>query len=131
MRLHKNWGFVGIGFGILVFFALLCDRVPPGGKTLSYMTKAENAIQSIYEQSGKIPEDLDGLITFIKQKDPTVNTEVFSDEWGRRFQYHVSNQNKVELISLGRDGQIGGEGANKDIKYSFFLDEDEQDGKPK
>ncbi|MBI3535396.1 MAG: type II secretion system protein GspG, partial [Deltaproteobacteria bacterium] len=49
--------------------------------------------------------DLDG---YVKDK------KIPKDAWGNDFRY-ISDGNKYTLVSLGSDGQEGGDGVNKDI----------------
>ena len=64
------------------------------------------------KHKGKFPGTSDGLTTMYKGK------KVPTDAWGNDFQYFspgTHSGNDYELISMGKDGQEGGDGANADI----------------
>jgi general secretion pathway protein G len=65
---------------------------------------------------GKYPSTSEGL-SAIKAFLP--NEEIPTDSWGREFIYvspGTHGNHPYELISLGKDGSEGGDGANADIK---------------
>lgn len=73
------------------------------------------------KNKGKYPSTSDGLAAAAKH---FKNGEVPLDAWDHEFQYFSPGNNgdhDYELISLGKDGQEGGEDADADI-HSWELD---------
>jgi len=100
-----------------------------GGQVLGYLDEANVDATKIQIQqlesgltvyaakhNGKYPSTSDGLqaaAKFFK------NQEVPLDAWGNEFQYFSPGTNgdhDYEIISLGKDGQDGGDDTNADIK---------------
>lgn len=53
-----------------------------------------------------------------KWKGPYLQKEVPKDPWGGQYQYQLDNNNdQFQLFSFGKDGQLGGEDVNSDIRY--------------
>ena len=76
------------------------------------------------KNKGKYPSTSDGLAA-AKKYFP--NEEIPVDAWGNDFQYFSPGSrsgNDYELISLGKDGAEGGEGADADIQSWDVSDED-------
>ncbi|HND28746.1 MAG TPA: type II secretion system major pseudopilin GspG [Myxococcota bacterium] len=74
------------------------------------------------KHKGKYPSSSDGIAAV---KNLLTNEEVPQDAWGRDFIYvspGTHGNHPYEIISLGKDGQEGGEGANADIQ-SWALNE--------
>jgi general secretion pathway protein G len=74
------------------------------------------------KHKGKYPSSSDGIAAV---KNLLTNEEVPQDAWGRDFIYvspGTHGSHPSEIISLGKDGQEGGEGANADIQ-SWALNE--------
>ena len=74
------------------------------------------------KHKGKYPSSSDGIAAV---KNLLTNEEVPQDAWGRDFIYvspGTHGSHPYEIISLGKDGQEGGEGANADIQ-SWALNE--------
>ena len=71
---------------------------------------------------GKYPGSLQDLVkapggTENKWNGPYVkNPDELKDAWGNDYKYSVPGQGKAfDLISLGADGQVGGDGENRDL----------------
>ena len=71
---------------------------------------------------GKYPGSLQDLMkapggTENKWNGPYVkNPDELKDAWGNDYKYSVPGQGKAfDLISLGADGQVGGDGENRDL----------------
>ena len=69
---------------------------------------------------GKYPGSLQDLLRqpsgVDKWNGPYVKEPDLKDAWGNDYRYQVPGQGKpFDLLSLGADGQVGGEGENKDI----------------
>lgn len=71
---------------------------------------------------GKYPGSLQDLMkapggTENKWNGPYVkNPEELKDAWGNDYKYSVPGQGKAfDLVSLGADGQVGGDGENRDL----------------
>lgn len=86
------------------------------------MGKIDQALQ-IYaaKHKGKYPSTSDGLEAAAKYMP---DSKVPQDAWGNDFQYFspgTSSGNPYELVSLGKDGESGGDDAAADIQ-SWNLD---------
>ena len=79
--------------------------------------KVEQGIQMYAtKHKGKYPSTSDGLDAAAKY---FPDNKVPTDAWGNEFQYFSPGTNggrDYEIISLGRDGQDGGEGVDGDIR---------------
>lgn len=88
------------------------------------MGKIDQALQ-IYaaKHKGKYPSTSEGLAAAAKYMS---DGKVPQDAWGNDFQYFSPGTNSsapYELVSLGKDGQEGGEDSNADIQ-SWNLSDD-------
>ncbi len=100
-----------------------------GGQVIGYLDDANVEATKIQIQQveqgltvyaaknrGKYPTTSEGLQSASKY---FKNAEVPMDAWGNEFQYFSPGTNgdhDYEIVSLGKDGQEGGEDANADIK---------------
>jgi len=69
---------------------------------------------------GKYPSSLEDLVRQPSGVDkwggPYLKAPDLKDAWGNDYRYQVPGTNKpFDLISLGADGQVGGEGENRDL----------------
>jgi len=87
------------------------------------MRKMEGSLKMYaLKNKGRYPSTAQGLAVARKY---FPNNDLPKDAWGGDFVYYspgTHSQQPVELISLGRDGRAGGEGADADIK-SWELEE--------
>lgn len=70
------------------------------------------------KNKGKYPSTSEGLSAVVKY---LKNEDALVDQWGNEFQYFApapDGKNPYEIVSLGADGQEGGEGAAADLKSS-------------
>ncbi len=136
-RIHSK---AGKGFTLLellvviVIIGLLAAYVGP--KYFSQLGKAEvtsakaqieafeKALDAYRLDVGRYPSTEEGLNALItapatagaKWNGPYLNKVVPPDPWGRPYQYKAPGAKaEFEIISLGKDGQPGGEGQNADI----------------
>lgn len=91
------------------------------------MTNIENAIAHYQLDCGRIPTDADGGLEALivmppdlegKWNGPYCKRSDLIDPWDNAYRYVPEGQQNVgsfDLISLGADGQEGGEGDNADI----------------
>jgi general secretion pathway protein G len=88
------------------------------------MKKVDQSLQMYAaKHKGRFPTTSDGLESATKY---FPDNKVPTDAWGNEFQYFAPGTHSsapYELVSLGKDGQEGGEGADADIK-SWALDEE-------
>ncbi len=83
----------------------------------------ETACDAYKLDVGEYPIDLDGLVTKPSEASGWDGAyikggKVPMDPWGREYEYKSPgdhNTDAVDLFSLGKDGQDGGEGENADI----------------
>ena len=125
-----------VGFTILeiviVFILLAGIMAFVGPKIFEKMGQAKSAEQRIRTQTlvgniemyklevGKYPESLQALVRqpggVDKWNGPYAKDPDLKDAWGNDYRYTVPGQGKAyDLVSLGADGQVGGEGENADI----------------
>ena len=115
---------------VLMILALIGGLVLPGiiGKAESAKAKAAAsqvnrlamAVESYYLDTGSTPESLDMLVTESGDvkgwNGPYVKSSLLKDPWGREYEYRYPGEHgDFDLISLGADGQPGGEDKNADI----------------
>ena len=115
---------------VLMILALIGGLVLPGiiGKAESAKAKAaasqvdrlSMAVESYYLDTGSTPESLDMLVTEsggVKGwNGPYVKSSLLKDPWGREYEYrYPGDHGDFDLVSLGADGQPGGEDKNADI----------------
>ena len=116
---------------VIVFILLAGIMAFVGPKIFEKMGQAKSAEQRIRTQTlvgniemyrlqvGKYPENLGALVRnpgSDKWEGPYAKDADLKDAWGNDYRYTVPGQGKAyDLISLGADGQVGGEGENKDV----------------
>jgi len=115
---------------VLMILALIGGLVLPGiiGKAESAKAKAAAsqvnrlamAVESYYLDTGSTPGSLDLLVTESGDvkgwNGPYVKASLLKDPWGRDYEYRYPGEHgDFDLISLGADGQPGGEDKNADI----------------
>lgn len=132
LRLRAQHGFTLVELLlVMVILALIGGLVLPGiiGKAESAKAKAAvsqvsrlaMAVESYYLDIGSTPDSLEQLV--IQSGDdsgwngPYVKPSSLKDPWGREYDYQYPGEHgDFDIISLGADGQPGGEGKNADIK---------------
>ena len=115
---------------VLVILALIGGLVLPGiiGKAESAKAKAaasqvsrlSMAVESFYLDTGSTPQSLEMLVTESGDvkgwNGPYVKASLLKDPWGREYEYKYPGEHgDFDLVSLGADGQPGGEGKNADL----------------
>jgi general secretion pathway protein G len=115
---------------VLVILALIGGLVLPGiiGKAESAKFKAASsqidrlsmAVETYYMDTNKIPESLDELVGesggVPGWNGPYVKKSILKDPWGREYVYNYPGEHgDFDIISLGADGQPGGEDTSADI----------------
>jgi general secretion pathway protein G len=115
---------------VLVILALIGGLVLPGiiGKAegakakaaASQVNRLSMAVESFYLDTGTTPENLDQLVeepgSVGGWNGPYVKASSLKDPWGRDYEYrYPGDHGDFDIISLGADGQPGGEGKNADV----------------
>jgi len=114
---------------VLVILALIGGLVLPGiiGKAegakvkaaASQINRLAMAVESYYLDTGTTPDNLDELVTesgVDGWNGPYVKPSSLKDPWGREYVYNYPGEHgDFDLLSLGADGQPGGEDKNADI----------------
>ena len=116
---------------VIVFILLAGIMAFVGPKIFEQMGRAKSSeakvrIQQLVGQIeiyklevGKYPENLVALVRnpgSDKWNGPYAKDTDLKDAWGNDYRYTVPGQGKAyDLVSLGADGAIGGEGENKDV----------------
>lgn len=86
----------------------------------SQINRLGMAVETFYLDTGSTPESLDQLITepgnVSGWNGPYVKSSILKDPWGREYEYEYPGEHgDFDLLSLGADGQPGGDGKNADI----------------
>ena len=133
MRRRRPRGFTLIELlVVLVILTLLAGLVGP--RVLSQLGGAKSKTAAVqiadFEKSidlfrldvGRYPTAEEGLESLVTRpanapgwNGPYVKGALPADPWGRPYKYAVAG-NGVQIMSLGADGQAGGEGENADIR---------------
>jgi general secretion pathway protein G len=122
---------------VLLIIALLAGYVGP--KLFSQVDKAKvksteaqmktlgDAVTQYRLDTGRYPgadEGLDALVAQPQGADgwngPYLAKAVPKDGWGRAYQWNVPGRDgEAEIVSLGRDGRVGGSGIDADLVYGM------------
>lgn len=115
---------------VLVILALIGGLVLPGiiGKAESAKAKAaasqvsrlSMAVESYYLDTGRTPDSLDDLVNEPGDANgwngPYIKASSLKDPWGREYEYsYPGDHAEFDIVSMGADGQPGGEGKNADL----------------
>jgi general secretion pathway protein G len=119
---------------VLAILGLLASLVGP--RVLDYFGRAKSQTAALQIENigaaldlfrldiGRYPTTQEGLAALAappggldQWRGPYVKGGVPLDPWGRPYQYRMpgTNGRSYDLISLGADGAVGGEGENRDI----------------
>lgn len=93
------------------------------------MRDIESAVERFFIDCGRYPDDSEGLQVLLSLEPPEdveqdnwsgpyLKRSELEDPWGNRYVYRAEgeiNPGSFDLISLGADGEVGGEGDNEDI----------------
>jgi general secretion pathway protein G len=131
-RIHAGFTLLEL-LVVMVIIGLLAGYVGPKlfgqiGKSEVKATRAQiDALQKALDQYridvGRYPSTEQGLVALVSRpaeearwSGPYLSKAVPADPWGRSYEYRAPGQHgEFDLLSLGRDGQPGGEGDNADI----------------
>ena len=115
---------------VLVILALIGGLVLPGiiGKAESAKAKAaasqvsrlSMAVENYYLDTGNTPDNLEDLVNEPGDANgwngPYVKPSSLKDPWGREYEYSYPGEHgEFDIVSLGADGQPGGEDKNADL----------------
>lgn len=115
---------------VLVILALIGGLVLPGiiGRAEGAKVKAaasqidriSMAVESYYLDTGAIPENLEQLVDEPGDADgwngPYIKRSTLKDPWGRDYEYRQPGEHaEFDILSLGSDGQPGGDDTKADI----------------
>ena len=118
---------------VIVIIGLLAAYVGPKyfaqlGKSEVTVARAqidafEKALDTFRLDVGRYPTTEEGLAALMTKPDtaakwngPYLRRQLPKDPWGNAYQYKSPGaKNDVELLSFGRDGQLGGSGDDADI----------------
>lgn len=84
----------------------------------------EKAMELFKLDVGRFPTTEEGLDALAKRpasvtsgwSGPYLKGSLPSDPWGKPYRYQLAPNGAVEIVSLGADGQAGGEGENADVR---------------
>lgn len=95
------------------------DRANVGIANTQLITLA-GKVDQFQMDTGRLPESLEQLVSASGVPNwlgPYAKTEELRDPWGNAIQYRrPGSAGPYELVSLGADGQAGGESVNADIR---------------
>ncbi len=115
---------------VLMILALIGGLVLPriigkaeGAKAIAAALQVDRlsmAVESYYLDTGSTPDSLALLVTESGDvrgwNGPYVRASLLKDPWGRDYEYRYPGEHgDFDLMSLGADGQLGGEDRNADI----------------
>ncbi len=115
---------------VLVILALIAGLVLPriigqaeGAKVKaasSQINRLSMAVETYYLDTGRIPERLEDLVNepgnAAGWNGPYVKSTLLKDPWERDYEYEAPGEHgDFDIVSLGADGQQGGEGNDADI----------------
>jgi general secretion pathway protein G len=88
----------------------------------------EKAIETYRLDAGALPSLSDGLNALVERpvgakqwRGPYLRKGIPLDPWGNRYLYRVPGKTfEFAIVSLGKDGQPGGEGDNADLSSESF-----------
>ena len=120
---------------VIVIIGLLAAYVGPRyfsqlGKSEQKVAKAQieafgRALDAYRLDIGRYPTVEQGLAALIvrpndeaKWQGPYLQKQIPLDPWGHPYIYRIPGQGTdFDLLSMGKDGQLGGEGENADVSY--------------
>lgn len=122
---------------VLVILALLATIVAP--RVIGYLGRSKTdvaqaqlssiatSLELFYLDMGRYPDEAEGLIVLLEAPDGSAqwrgpyfgNESGLNDPWGRPYLYlRMEPGDHFTLTSLGRDGEVGGEGEDGDLSRS-------------
>lgn len=118
---------------VIVIIGLLASYVGPKyfshiGKSEATVAKAQmhafqESLDAFRLDVGRYPSTEEGLAGLrarpanaAKWNGPYLSKDPPQDPWGRPYVYQATNNDSFELVTLGKDGQQGGDGDNADIR---------------
>jgi Type II secretion system (T2SS), protein G len=102
----------------------LIDVIPAQNLTQTRLVVTFGRIQTFWNQHGKVPRHATELAD---EKDRDCST---MDGWGREFIWVSDGKTRVKVLSLGRDGKLGGTGEDADLEVEFVGKQKQQDEFP-
>ena len=109
--------------GIVAFAA---SRILGGGDrakaklAVSQVQTLAEKVQQYEADTGALPDSLNQLVTSDASGwlGPYAKTAELNDPWNHPFEYKVPGENKpFDLMSLGKDGKVGGTSVDADIAF--------------
>ncbi|NOZ72788.1 MAG: hypothetical protein GXP38_12905 [Chloroflexi bacterium] len=105
-----------IAAAVLIVMVLVCtENIPPKAITRTRISITKQRVCGYFAVRHRLPAKLSDLQPLKKNRDGS-----FMDGWGRPIQYTVKDM-AVILLSLGKDGQLGGTGEDADIQVTFAV----------
>ncbi|RZA21090.1 MAG: type II secretion system protein GspG [Lysobacteraceae bacterium] len=97
------------------------DRAKVNLAKAQVQTLAEK-VQQFEQDTGKLPGSLDELVKAPGDAagwlGPYAKDGELKDPWNHLYTYSMPGEGKpFDLVSLGKDGQVGGDSVNADIRY--------------
>ena len=117
---------------IIVIGGLIIPNII-GRAPVTYVKAAESqiarlamAVETFHVDMKRPPQSLDELANSHRESNgktrPYIKRAILNDPWGNPFVYVISDdRDSFVIISLGADGQEGGEGVNSDFRLKKAL----------
>ena len=83
------------------------------------INQISSAIKMFYLKKSRLPESLEEIADDFEKGVP-------KDPWETPYIYEVKSRTEFEIISLGRDGEEGGEGPDQDIDRNWKQNQDKK-----
>ena len=97
-------------------------RIRPGALTEAILPGIAIRLESFYKSHGRFPSAKEGLGALLDDPRPVNTVERYEmpqtslrDEWLRPILYRPQGLDSYDLISLGLDHSVGGEGVDRDL----------------
>ena len=81
--------------------------------------KISDAIKMFYLKKNRLPESLEEIADDFEDGVP-------KDPWDNDYLYEIKSRSQFDIISLGRDGEEGGEDPDQDINRTWKKNRDEE-----
>lgn len=87
----------------------------PVGRARADILYLQSQLRSYLRVTGQYPSEQEGLEALVKAR---LIRSVPTDPWNRPYVYKI-DRGEGRVVSLGRDGQVGGAGEDADVDSSF------------
>lgn len=105
-----------LAMSLAAALSLSCvETIPPRAMTQTRLTIIEYRVRNYYLKHGQLPSTLTDLPPLDENRDSS-----FLDGWANPIRYSTDGV-MISLLSLGRDGRIGGTGQDADLERMLSI----------